>query len=305
MKDPTAREPAADRLAALVFAKGPTCLGFDPRPEWAPPELRPKSSSIEHAAEAAVAYFDEVLEAASFAAAAVKIQAAFFERWLAPGFAAFVRCCRRARELGMFVVADVKRGDIGTTSEAYAEAYLSPVDGESPLADAVTVSPYLGSDGLNPFFAAARRHDGLVFTLVKTSNPSSKELQDLVVAGTTIAERVAAAVEAEAERTRAHFGYGSSGAVVGATHREELAHFRAAMPHAWLLLPGYGAQGAGPQDVVDAFDRRGLGALVAASRSLTYPWAGAGAPDAWRAALKTAARKMADELAALKPSAST
>jgi orotidine-5'-phosphate decarboxylase len=289
---------ASERLTALTLARGPVCLGYDPRLDWNPEEFRPRDGSAAAAAFAVEAYFGAVLDAIGDRAAAVKLQAAFFERWLAPGFAAFVACCRRARERGLFVLADVKRGDIGTTSEAYADAYLSSVDGEPPLADAVTVSPYLGTDGLKPFYAAAEKNRGMVFTLVKTSNPSSKELQDLVVDGRSVSERVAAIVEAEADRTRDTSGYGASGAVVGATHPAELGRFRAAMPHAWLLLPGYGAQGATAADVVDAFDARGLGGLVAASRSLTYPWGSAPAPADWRARLSTAASAMAADLAA-------
>jgi orotidine-5'-phosphate decarboxylase len=289
---------ASAKLARLVAERGPTCLGFDPRLDWAPPEFRPRGPEPEAAAEAIVGFFDAVIEAAGADASAVKLQAAFFERWLTPGFAAFERCCRTARERGLFVLADVKRGDIGTTSEAYAEAYLAPVGGRPPLADAVTISPYLGTDGLKPFYATAERNGGLTFTLVKTSNPSSKELQDLVVDGRTVAERVAAVVEAEAERTAGGGAYGGAGAVVGATHPAELGRFRRAMPHAWLLLPGYGAQGAGAADVRDAFDAEGGGALVAASRSLNYPWGAAPAPTEWRAAIRDAARAMRADLGA-------
>lgn len=293
----TSEKPASDRLAALVAERGPTCLGFDPRLDWSPAEFRPRGPDAESAALAITGFFDAVLDAAGPNAAAVKLQAAFFERWLAPGFAAFVACCRAAKARGLFVLADVKRGDIGTTSEAYADAYLGPVGDEPPVADAVTISPYLGTDGLKPFFQTAEKNRGLTFTLVKTSNPSSKELQDLVVDGRSIAERVAAIVEAEASRTAASCGYGAAGAVVGATHPAELGKFRRAMPHAWLLLPGYGAQGAGAADVVDAFDDRGLGALVAASRSLNYPWGSSAAPTDWRRRIADAAKSMREELA--------
>ncbi len=296
----TLEKTASDRLAALVASRGPTCLGFDPRLDWSPPEFRPRGPDAESAASAITGFFHAVLDAAGAHASAVKLQAAFFERWLAPGFAAFVACCRAAKDRGLFVLADVKRGDIGTTSEAYADAYLGPVGNDPPVADAVTISPYLGTDGLKPFFQTAEKNHGLTFTLVKTSNPSSKELQDLIVDGRTVAERVAEIVETESRRTMGQCGYGAAGAVVGATHPEELGKFRRAMPHAWLLLPGYGAQGAGAADVVDAFDDRGLGALVAASRSLNYPWGSSAAPSDWRTRITEAAKSMRDDLASVR-----
>jgi orotidine-5'-phosphate decarboxylase len=289
---------AFDRLAALVASKGPVCLGFDPRVDQAPKEFLPASSKAADAARSIVGFFDAILDAATPFVSAVKLQAAFFERHLAPGFEAFVACCRAARERGLFVVADVKRGDIGTTSEAYAEAYLSKVDDLPPLADVVTVNPYLGSDGIDPFVEAAKKNGGGIFALVKTSNPSSRELQDLRVDGRSIAERVALALNERSKATAGTNGYGVAGSVVGATHPEELGAFRKLAPHSWFLLPGYGAQGAGPEDVVAAFDAKGLGAIVAASRSLTYPWGKGAAPSTWRADVAEAARRMRDEIRA-------
>ncbi|HYC76805.1 MAG TPA: orotidine-5'-phosphate decarboxylase [Planctomycetota bacterium] len=299
----TPRTPASERLLALVAARGPTCLGFDPRIDQLPDDVfvggsRPSVGAPADAARAFERFFEGCLDAVGDAAAAVKLQAAFFEQYLEEGFAAFVRCCRTARERGYFVVADVKRGDISTTAEAYAEGYFGPVGGAAPVADAVTVNPYLGADGLEPFLTAAERTGSMVFVLVKTSNPSSKELQDLETpGGARISDRVAAWVEREAARTAAGGRYGAAAAVVGATHPAELAHFREAMPHAWMLLPGYGAQGAGARDVVGAFDAEGGGALVTASRSLTYPWGKGRPPADWRRAVADAARVMRADIA--------
>lgn len=284
------------RLAAAMDDKrSAVCVGIDPRFDSLPAALRGAQRGN---AEAQAAAFEEfglgVIEAVAEHAVAIKPQAAFFERLRAPGFAAFTRLCAAARERGLMVVADVKRGDIGTTAEAYAEAYLGGDEFE-PMADACTVNAYLGSDGVKPFVQQAVRHGGGIFVLVKTSNKSSAELQDLEINGQPLCERMAALVDTW-NQPRDASGYGPVGAVVGATWPGHLERLRALLPASVLLLPGYGAQGAGAADVLPGFDAQGRGALVTASRSVTFPWGSKEAPSDWRGMIGTAAAAMRAEI---------
>ena len=240
---------------------------------------------------AVAAYAREVLDATHDLIACVKPQSAFFEALGIPGLIALAQVIADAKALGVPVILDAKRGDIGSTAEAYAAAYLA--DGVF-AADALTVNPYLGLDTLEPFLAAAEARQRGVFVLVKTSNPGSGDLQDVKGDdGRRLHERLA---DALADRSAAMesdpYGYRSLGAVVGATYPHELAAARARLPASVLLVPGYGAQGGTAQDVAGAFDERGLGAVVNASRSLFYPGRGDGVGEAARAA----ATAMRDDL---------
>ncbi|HKE01733.1 MAG TPA: orotidine-5'-phosphate decarboxylase, partial [Planctomycetota bacterium] len=232
-------------------------------------------------------------------------QLAFFEQLGSAGVAAYEDLVERARRLGLLVLADAKRADIGTTSEAYARAFLGggSVEGAEispPAADAMTVQPYMGSDSLEPFVEACDRRAVGVFVLVKTSNPGSAELQELRCGERRVCDHVAEMV-ARLGRTRVGAsGYSPVGAVVGATHPSDLAPLRAAMPHAVLLLPGYGAQGAKADDVVGAFDARAGGALVVAARSVNFAYRRSdGAEDRdWEGSIERAARDMNASVAA-------
>jgi orotidine-5'-phosphate decarboxylase len=298
----TASGNFATRLRSVVDATSPICVGIDPRPHLLPRQVYPAGKSLEglstkEIAEGFVRFSEAVVEEARGLAGVVKPQVAFFEQLLEAGFDAFVRVCRRASEAGLVVIADVKRSDIGTTAEAYAQAYLAPQGGHPPLAAAVTVNPYLGRDGLDPFVRAAAANGGGVFVLVKTSNPSSADYQDRDVAGRRLFEIVADDVEAMSRKTADQDAYGIVGAVVGATHPEELGRLRARMKSAWLLVPGYGAQGAGAREAAPAFDAAGFGALINASRTLNFPWGEKSpAPHDWRAAIRAAMVQMRDEL---------
>ncbi len=288
----------AQRLfAAAAQKRSSVCVGIDPRLASLPGTMRNVARGDAAAQAAAFEEFSVgVLDAVAPTAVAVKPQAAFFERLRAPGFAAYERVCRAARDRGLLVVADVKRGDIGTTAEAYAEAFLGG-DEFAPMADACTVNAYLGSDGVRPFVQQALRHQGGLFVLVKTSNKSSSEFQDIDCSGAPAYERMAQLVNSwntPADTT----GYGSVGAVVGATWPDHLRRLRQLLPASVLLLPGYGAQGAGAADVVPGFDATGRGALVTASRSVTFPWGDGTAPSDWRGMVAEAAEKMRAEIAA-------
>jgi orotidine-5'-phosphate decarboxylase len=196
----------------------------------------------------------------------------------------------------LLVIGDVKRGDVPETARAYAEAHFVTFP-----TDAITVNPYFGSDGMEPFLESARRNEAGLFVLVKTSNPSSKEIQDLDVGGRPLHLLIAEMTVAWGERLMGASGYSSVGAVVGATHPDEARKIRAVMPHRFFLVPGYGAQGAGAVDVAACFEAEGLGAIVNASRSVIYawerkPWAERYGPSRWREAVAEAARTMKEEI---------
>lgn len=262
----------ADRLAAAVERKGaPLCVGIDPDPALMPVGVE-------------VAEFCRgIVDAVAEVAVAVKPQAAFFEAQGATGWAALVEVCGYAREAGLVVIADAKRGDVPSTARAYAAAF-------APLADAVTVNPFLGYDSLEPFFA----HDGLgVLPIVKTSNRGSEDLQDLPLAdGRPLWQHVASLVDRWGADYVGASGLSSVGAVVGATHPDVLETARSLMPRAVLLLPGVGAQGGRADQLGAAFAAGPASALVSASRSVIYADRGAG----WQDAAAAEAARLADEL---------
>ncbi|MEX0974335.1 MAG: orotidine-5'-phosphate decarboxylase [Bacillota bacterium] len=216
-------------------------------------------------------FCETVIDAASETACAVKPQAAFFESMGLWGYASLAKCIRTARTRGIPVILDAKRGDIGNTASAYATAYLDP--SAEFFADALTVNPYLGPDTLEPFAAAASKAGCGLFVLVKTSNPGSGAFQDTLLAdGRPLYMKVAQTVQ---EIGRAHAGdcgYSDIGAVVGATYPEELAAIRKAMPETIFLVPGYGAQGGTAEDVRDAFNPGGYGAVVSSSRGIIFAY---------------------------------
>jgi len=270
------------------------CLGIDPRPAQHPfthPERVGDDS--QRVAAAVVAFYRAVLEGSHERLACVKPQAAFFEALGLPGLEALATLIAAARAYELPVILDAKRGDIGSTAEAYAEAYLG---GAGPwVADALTVSPYLGPDTLEPFVARAAASGRAVYALVATSNPGAARWQDLPTpGGRLLHEHVADHLQALAQR---HGRYGAIGAVVGATRGERLAALRARMPDVLLLVPGFGAQGGGAADVAAAFDDEGLGAVVNASRSLV-PDASARDLAALARAAHDATTAMADALEA-------
>jgi orotidine-5'-phosphate decarboxylase len=237
---------------------------------------------------------------------AVKPQAAFFEQLGPPGMAVLAAIIGYAQERGLLVILDAKRNDIGSTAVAYADAFLGR-DGRSAWgADAMTVSPYLGGDSLAPFVEVATERGAGLFVLVKTSNPGGGMLQDLVAEGRPVYRHVAQHVEKLAGKTAGECGYGAVGAVVGATYPQQLQELRAEMPHAWFLVPGFGAQGGTARDVAGAFDERGLGAIINSARAIIFahkrkPYAARFGPTRWQAAVEAATRDTIDQLRADTP----
>ncbi len=254
--------PFHTRLAeAVYYTTTPLCVGIDPHPELLP-GADPADSRADRARRA-LRFGRAILAACRGVVPAVKPQFAFFEQLGPEGMAALATLMQEAREAGLLVVGDAKRGDIGSTATAYAAATLGP-DAPFPC-DALTVSPFLGTDTLEPFVSAARTHGAGLFVLFRTSNPGSAQFQDLAAPGLAAWITHTGRALADAD------GLSPIGVVIGATRRDALATWRDRLPHAWFLVPGYGAQGATAQDCAAAFRADGLGALVPSSRSLTFP----------------------------------
>ena len=288
-----------DLLAQQVRDKNSAvCVGLDPR--WAnlPPAIRGAidPADLPAAAQATQDYCRHIIDAVADAAPIIKPQAAFFEQLGPAGMSALAATIHHARQAGLLVLLDGKRGDIGSTAEGYAAAYLGSA---SPWqCDALTVNPYLGDDTLVPFVERACQQGAGLFVLVKTSNPGSGFLQDVQIApGQTLYEKVADAVEGFAQSSTGRSGYGAVGAVVGATYPQQLAALRQRMPHAWLLIPGYGAQGGTAADVAHGFDAHGLGAIVNSSRGIIFAYELPRYQGLdWQTAVAQAARDMAEQL---------
>ena len=311
-----------DRLTALIQDKNnPTVVGLDPRPELLPSQLieqarqraagsmaqmglDPKDPQqtqgeqaqavwADHLARAYLRFNLSILEGVGDLVPAVKPQIAMYEALGPWGIRAYTGTCRAAADRGLYVIGDVKRGDIGSTAQAYA-AHLdglplpfnpgrAVVDGPAPTGgrfpwyeDALTINVYLGSDGVEPFMEAAGHIQGDLFALVRTSNPSGSQIQELGLdvssGGGTIYQRLGDLVESWGQSSIGQSGYSRLGAVVGATHPKDGALLRRAMPHTFFLVPGYGAQGGSAKDVAPMFDRSGGGAAVNSSRGIIAAW---------------------------------
>ena len=272
----------ADSLTQASKDKSSVCVGLDPRLEKLP-------EGISKDADGMLVFNKGIIDAVKDIAACIKPQIAFYEALGVDGYKAFWDTCAYAKEQDLLVIADAKRNDIGSTCEAYADAFL----GEDVPVDAVTVTPYLGSDGINPFIERCIKNDRGIFILVKTSNPSSGEIQDLPIGDEVVHEHIAQLVESwGASHLGPETNLSCVGAVVGATYPEELKYLRTIMPHIPFLIPGYGAQGGEVGDVVHGFIPDGTGAVVNSSRGIIYASDGSD----WQEAAGEAAREMGEAL---------
>lgn len=270
---------SADLLIEKIKAKGnPSVAGLDPKLEYVPEYIRKKAYSeygknLKGASEAIWEYNKGLIDALYDIVPAVKPQSAFYEMYGLCGEEILHRTISYAKEKGLYVILDVKRNDIGSTAEAYSKAYLGKCEVDGELYDAcgvdcITVNPYLGTDGVQPFIEDCKKYDKAIFTLVKTSNPSSGEFQDKIMDEKTLFETVAKRVDEWNSDTIGKSGYGAVGAVVGATYPEQAKILRSIMPKSYFLVPGYGAQGGGAQGVKPCFNADGLGAIVNSSRGI-------------------------------------
>lgn len=270
---------SVDLLVEKIKEKGnPSVAGLDPKIDYVPEYIRKKAyaqygQNLKGATEAIWEFNKGLIDALYDVVPAVKPQSAFYEMYGLYGEEVMHRTISYAKEKGLYIILDVKRNDIGSTAEAYSKAYLGKtmVDGvecDACGVDCVTVNPYLGTDGVLPFVNDCKAYDKAIFALVKTSNPSSGELQDLVVDDKHIYEKVAECVNKWNEDTIGKSGYGAVGAVVGATYPEQAVVLRKLMPKSYFLVPGYGAQGGGAEGVKPCFNSDGLGAIVNSSRGI-------------------------------------
>ena len=273
-----------DRLIEKIAAtQNPTVAGLDPKLDYVPASIKNAcfekyGKTLEGAAAALLAFNKAIIDEICDIVPAIKPQAAYYEMYGWQGVRALADTIAYAREKGMFVITDGKRNDIGTTMEAYATAHLGETDiaGESAAAfgaDALTVNGYLGTDGIKPLAKICDEKDKGIFVLVKTSNPSSGELQDMKLEnGATVYEQMGRMCEGWGADLMGKYGYSAVGAVVGATYPEQLSEMRAKAPHTFFLVPGYGAQGGGAEDAKNAFDQNGLGAIINSSRGIMCAW---------------------------------
>lgn len=262
-------------IKKIKQTENPTVIGLDPRYEMLPKCVTSKySQDLNGVAKAIVEFNKELIDNTYDIIPAAKVQIAFYEMYGIPGMEAFKETCQYAKEKGMVVIADSKRGDIGSTAQGYSNAFLGRTrigEREEGIYDVdfVTVNPYMGTDCVKPFIEDCKKYSKGIFVLVKTSNPSSGELQDLKLEdGNKVYAQVAQLVEKWGKELRGENGYSSVAAVVGATYPEQLEQIRKMAPHTYFLIPGYGAQGGKANDIAFGFDANGLGGIVNASRSL-------------------------------------
>ena len=261
-------------IEKIIEKQNPTCVGLDTAFEYLPDDLRAGVSDFKGAAAAILEFNKRIIDNVYDIVPSVKVQIAYYEQYGAAGVEAFEKTCAYAKERGLIVIADAKRNDIGATASRYGAAFLGRTDisGTSAPAfdcDFLTVNGYLGSDGILPLVEECKQHDRGIFVLVKTSNPSSGELQNLKLAdGRTVYECMGDMVQEWGKELIGKYAYSAVGAVMGATYPEEAGVLRARLPHTFFLVPGYGAQGANAQMLKNCFDQNGLGGIVNNSRGI-------------------------------------
>ncbi len=287
--------------------KNPTVAGLDPKPEQIPPHIL-KAAYAAHgetlagAAEAVWQFNKGLIDALCDVVPAVKPQSAYYERLGWRGMEVMEKTIAYAHEKGLFVIADVKRGDIGSTAQAYADGWLGGTRvGEQTLpvfgADCVTLNGYMGSDSIGPFLDTAKAEDKCVFVLVKTSNPGSGELQDMVAGDRLVYKVMGDLTQRLGKGTEGKYGFTAAGAVVGATYPSDMRDLRKRLEHTFFLVPGYGAQGGTAEDVQYAFNKMGHGAIVNASRSIMCAWQKTGGDGSdYQEAARNAAVAMRDDI---------
>lgn len=286
----------------------PTVIGLDPRYDILPECIKKKyPQTVEGACKGFLEFNKALIDATCDIIPAVKPQIAFYEMFGIEGMKVFDETCKYAKSKGMIVIADMKRGDIGTTAQAYSNAAI----GKTPIGDInhsifdvefVTVNPYLGTDGVKPFVDDCAKYGKGIFVLVKTSNKSSGEIQDLKTEdGEELYKKVARLVNEWGKDLVGEHGYSSISAVVGATYPKQLQELRQEMPHTYFLIPGYGAQGGKAEDIALGFDKNGLGGIINASRSLmcaykSENWKDKFTEEQYAEATRAEAMRMRDEL---------
>ena len=302
-----------DRLITRILeTKNPSVAGLDPKLSYIPDFIKEEAfakhgKNLEGAAAALLAFNKGIIDALCDIVPAVKHQCAYYEMLGWQGVKALSDTIAYAQQKGMVVIIDGKRNDIGTTMEAYAAGHLGVTQVEDislPAfgGDLLTVNGYLGSDGIKPLLKVCQEQNKGIFVLVKTSNPSSGELQDQCIDGKPIYRVMGEFCEQWGEQLPGQYGYSGVGAVVGATYPDQLTELRKALPHTFFLVPGYGAQGGGAEGVAGAFDENGLGAIINSSRGILCAWQKTGAaPEDYAKAAREEALRMREDLCRVIP----
>ena len=302
-----------DRLITRILeTKNPSVEGLDPKLSYIPDFIKEEAfakhgKNLEGAAAALLAFNKGIIDALCDIVPAVKPQCAYYEMLGWQGVKALSDTIAYAQQKGMVVIIDGKRNDIGTTMEAYAAGHLGVTQVEDislPAfgGDLLTVNGYLGSDGIKPLLKVCQEQNKGIFVLVKTSNPSSGELQDQCIDGKPIYRVMGEFCEQWGEQLPGQYGYSGVGAVVGATYPDQLTELRKALPHTFFLVPGYGAQGGGAEGVAGAFDENGLGAIINSSRGILCAWQKTGAaPEDYAKAAREEALRMREDLCRVIP----
>ena len=295
-------------IEKIIEMKNPTVAGLDPKLDYVPQYIRTRcfekyGRTLEGAAEALYEFNMGLIDALCDIVPAVKPQMAYYEMYGWQGVRTFARTVEYAKSKGMYVITDGKRNDIGATMEAYAAGHLgiTDVDGEQIAAfgaDALTVNGYLGTDGIDPLLKVCAALDKGIFVLVKTSNKSSGELQNLPLeGGESIYGRMACMCDEWGRELPGKYGFTGVGAVVGATYPEQLTELRKAHPSIFFLVPGYGAQGGGAKGLAGAFNKEGLGAVVNSSRAIMCAYKKEGCDEAdFAGAARREALRMKDDI---------
>lgn len=292
-------------IEKIKKCQNPTVAGLDPKLSFIPKHIVEKYKSddpLQNAADALLEFNKGLIDALCDIVPAVKPQCAYYEMYGWQGVKALYETIKYAKQKGMYVITDGKRNDIGATMEAYAAAHLGETTvGDKTVeafgADALTVNGYLGTDGIAPLINVCKAKDKGIFVLVKTSNPSSGELQDKLINDEQIYRVMGNMCEGWGSDNIGKYGYSAVGAVVGATYPEQLVELRAALPHTFFLVPGYGAQGGGAADVIGAFDSNGIGAVINSSRGIMCAYQKAGlSGEKYAEAARNEAISMRDEI---------
>ncbi len=252
-----------DLCVAIKKTKCPVCVGLDTSYDYLTDEYKCENETQENISKSVYKYNCDIIDAVKEVVPSVKVQVAYYEQYGYHGMKCFFDTMQYASDNGLIVIADVKRNDIGSTAKAYSTAYLL-----SSAADFITVNAYLGIDGIQPFLDDCAQTGKGIFALVKTSNPSSGDFQDLSTGGKKLYQAVADKVNEWGSSLIGKHGYSSVGAVVGATYPQQAKELRASMASTFFLVPGYGAQGAGADDIAVNFDKNGFGAVVNSSRGI-------------------------------------
>ena len=261
-------------IDGIIAMQNPTCVGLDTLFDYLPDDMRAGAKTFEDVAERVLAFNKKLIDSIYDIVPSVKVQIAYYEMYGVAGMKAYYETLKYAAEKGLVVIADAKRNDIGSTASCYAKAFLGETqvnDGALKAfpSDYVTVNGYLGSDGIVPFVEECEKNDKGIFVLVKTSNPSGAEIQNMVLDnGMPMYEYMGGLVEKWGESTIGKYGYSAVGAVVGATHPTEAARLREVLPHTFFLIPGYGAQGGKAEMLKSCFAANGLGGVVNNSRGI-------------------------------------